>query len=100
MNKFDNFKPKTDFERNIVLRGVIRVLRKNRADNLSLIEGLLDNINTLKLKIKEYGKNIHILNTKINEERAKNKILSTQLRQKNSEIYKLITDKYTKNGKN
>ena len=49
---------------------------------------------------KEYGKNIHILNTKINEERAKNKILSTQLRQKNSEIYKLITDKYTKNGKN
>ena len=73
------FKRKSDFEKNIILRLLIKDLRKKIKEQLDLIKGLLADIDTLRLKIKEYGKTIGTQGKKINELRQENKSLRKQL---------------------
>lgn len=96
MTPEQNFKPKTDFEKNIILRGLIRLLRKKYRHQINVIKALLSDIATLKLVIKKYGKVINTISVKLGEERTKNKLLTSQLKKKEQEIYNLIITKYTK----
>ena len=99
IEEYKKFKRKTDFEKNIILRYLVKDLKKIINKHLNTIEGLLQIIKSLKGRMKYYGREIQSKNNIIRDLRQEIKDLNKTIKSKDREIYKYITNKYIKNGK-